>query len=275
SLALDNTTVLANNYSVNNGTIDTSVVPVGLPASKRIKHVVFILHENKTFDSMLGNVSSHFGNFAGINFNNRDGSTYINRQYAGVSANTQLLASTCAAAVNYYSDSEESDAGHQFAASGTETAYTEKTLLVKSRRGLLVNKNFEPEDYPEGGYIFNNLARWGRSFKDYGWGVRIQGTDTGTSTATTLNDPLSGNLGYPVMQGDNFIITNHPLINAGDVTSQTEGLGQSYFMKIPILGVLGTSNPNGTKRLDVNYPGYNFNISDQRRAQQFIKDFDT
>ncbi len=27
-------------------------------------------------------------------------------------------------------------------------------------------------------------------------------------------------------------------------------------------------------RLDHEYPGYNFNISDQRRAQEFIKDFD-
>jgi YVTN family beta-propeller protein len=271
----DNTTVAANNFSVQNS-VNTSVVPAGGGAgSPLIKTVIMILHENKTFDSMLGNQAGHFGNFAGTNFNNIDGSTYTNGQFTGVSLNTQLLATSFATAANYYSDSEESDAGHQFSASGTASDYTEKTLLVKSGRGLLVNKNFEPEDYPEGGYIFNNLSRWGRSFKDYGWGVRIQGTDTGTSTPTTLNDPLSGNLGYPVMQGDNFTITNHPLINAGDVTSQTERLGQSYFMKIPILGVLGTRNPNGTKRLDVNYPGYNFNISDQRRAQQFIKDFDT
>ncbi len=91
----------------------------------------------------------------------------------GVSLNTQLLATTFAAGVNYYSDSEESDAGHQFAASGTASDYTEKTLLVKSGRGLLVNKNFEPEDYPEGGYIFNNAARNGVSFKDYGALIRI------------------------------------------------------------------------------------------------------
>jgi hypothetical protein len=45
-------------------------------------------------------------------------------------------------------------------------------------------------------------------------------------------------------------------------------------MKTPILGILGTTNLNGTARLDTNYPGYNFNISDQRRALEFIKDFD-
>jgi YVTN family beta-propeller protein len=270
----DNTTVLANNFAVQQS-VDTSVVPMGGSAgSARIKTVVMILHENKTFDSMLGNLGSHFGNFAGTAFNNADGSSYSNGQYTGVSLNTQTLAATFAAAGNYYSDSEESDAGHQFAASGTASDYTEKTLLVKGGRGLLVNKNFDPEDYPEGGYIFNNLGRWNKSFKDYGWGVRIEGTDTGTSTPTTLNDPPSGNLGYPTMQGDNFSVTNHPLVNAGDVSTQTQGLGQSYFMKLPILGILGTTNKNGAARLDANYPGYNFNISDQRRAAEFIKDFD-
>ena len=56
-------------------------------------------------------------------------------QYTGVALNTQLLALKFAAAVNYYSDAEESDAGHQFCASGTATDYTEKTLGVKKGRG--------------------------------------------------------------------------------------------------------------------------------------------
>jgi hypothetical protein len=38
--------------------------------------------------------------------------------------------------------------------------------------------------------------------------------------------------------------------------------------------VLGQNNANGEAHLDRNYPGYNFNISDQRRAQEFIQDFD-
>ena len=37
---------------------------------------------------------------------------------------------------------------------------------------------------------------------------------------------------------------------------------------------MGTSNPSGEPRLDHWYPGYNFNISDQRRAQEFMADFD-
>jgi YVTN family beta-propeller protein len=263
--------VLANNFAKNHPT-DTSIVPIGDKPSKKIKHVFFILHENKTFDSMLGNDSGAFGPFASMVFNNQDGSAYTNKQYTGVAVNTQALAGMFATAVNYYSDAEESDAGHQFCASGTATDYTEKTLLVKSGRGLLVNKNFEPEDYPASGYIFNNAARNGVSFKDYGAMIRIVGTDTGTSIPTTINDPTSGLVGYPVLNPDGTV--SDPLLDAGDTDSNTQGLGQSYFLALPVLAILGDNNANGEPHLDKNYPGYNFNISDQRRAKEFIKDFD-
>ncbi len=267
---LSNDAVLDNNFAKHEN-LDTSVVPIGGGPSKKIKHVIFILHENKTVDSVLGNLT-HLGPFASLSYNNKDGSSYTNKQFTGVTVNLQTLASTFAVAVNNYSDSEESDAGHQFCASGTATDYTEKTLLVKSGRGLLVNKNFEPEDYPAGGYLFNNCARNGVSFKDYGALIRIDGTDTGSNPA--LDDPLSGLIGYPLLNPDGTI--KAPLINFGDVDSATLGLGQSYFLSLPVLAILGTDNPlpSGEPRLDKNYPGYNFNISDQRRALEFISDFD-
>jgi YVTN family beta-propeller protein len=256
--------VLTTNLTVNTR-VDTSVVPLGGQPSPLIKRVFFIVHENKTFDSMLGD-QSRYAPFASTQFLNGASSWFNDPQYTSVAVNTQSLANRFAVAANYYSDAEESDAGHQFAASGTATDYTEKTLLVKAGRGLLVNKNFEPEDYPEAGYIFNNAARNGVSLKDYGALIRIAGTDTGTSSPTIVNDPASGNNGYPA--------ASVPLSNIGDVASATRGFGQSYFLSLPILAVLGSSNASGEPRIDPDYPGYNFNISDQRRALEFIKDFD-
>ena len=77
----------------------------------------------------------------------------------------------------------------------------------------------------------------------------------------------------PVVQVDKISVSV-PLKTAGDVDSPVQGLGQSYFMALPILAVLGANNANGEPHLDRNYPGYNFNISDQRRALEFIADFD-
>ncbi len=272
SLAMNNQDVLNNNYGFH-PPADTSVVPAGGDASKKIKHVFFILHENKTFDSMLGNMKDRFGVFASNIFHDRTGKASApSVQYTGVSLNTQLLARTFATAVNYYSDSEESDAGHQYAASGTATDYTEKTLALKTGRGMLVNKNFEPEDYPESGYIFNNAVRNGVSVKVFGDMSRLTGSDTGTSAPTALSDPKSGLAGYPQLKADGTVTS--PPANAGDVTTATQGLGQSYFMTLPGLAVLGNPNDNGEPRVDPEYPGYNFNISDQRRARRFIAEFD-
>ena len=297
--ALDKTTALANNYAVQSGPLDTSIVPLGGPASNKIKHVIFILHENKTFDSMLGN-QTHFGVFANPNYNLANGTTSADTEYVvtgptgftSLAYNTQALADTFATGVNYYSDAEESDGGHQFSASGTASDYTEKTLLVKGGRGLLANKNFEPEDYPEGGYIFNNAARNGVSFKDYGALIRASGTDNGYANPAITIDPPSGNGGLPLVSPTGTGTESNSVVNGqnttnvppaattpvevpgSDVTTQTVGLGQSYFLKNPVLAILGEKNANGEPYLDVNYPGYNFGISDQRRALEFNRDFD-
>jgi YVTN family beta-propeller protein len=276
-VTFDNTTVLANNYSMNTPA-DTSVVPggtnpVGPKGSSLIKHVFVIVHDNKTFDSILGGQAVRFGSFASQTFQNSSGRNYFNAQYATVTPNIQALAKSFATAVNFYSDAGESNAGAQFLGSGTSTDYTEKTVLVAGGRGLLANRNVEAEDYPEGGYIFNNAARNGVSFKDYGFLTTLSGSDNGTGQPSTLDDPMSGDLGYPQLQSDNATLTS-PVSNAGDVTSPVRGLGQQYFSALPGLAVLGEKNPSGEPRLDVNYPGVNFNISDQRRALEFIQDFD-
>ncbi len=295
SFPLDNTTALKNDFAVQSAAnLDTSIVPIGGGASGEIKHVIFILHENKTFDSMLGN-QAHFGVFADQDYNLASGATSLDTEYAvtgatgftSIALNTQALADTFATGVNYYSDAEESDGGHQFSASGTASDFTEKTLLVKGGRGLLSNKNIEPEDYPEGGYIFNNAARNGVSFKDYGALIRVTGTDNGYAAPAKTIDPPSGLAGVPVapessgvLNGQNTNGAPAPAANTpaevatSDVTSPTLGLGQSYFLKNPILAILGENNASGEPHLDKNYPGYNFGISDQRRALEFNADFD-
>jgi YVTN family beta-propeller protein len=268
----DNTSVLGYNFAYHKPA-NTEIVPEGGKPSPKINHVFFILHENKSFDSMLGNMDGRFGPYASLNYNNPDGSPFSSPQYTGVDRNLQALANAFATAVNYYSDSEESDAGHQFAASGTASDYTEKTLLEKGGRGSLVQKHMEPEDYPEGGYIFNNAARHHVNFKMFGDLIRIAGTDDGNNVPTVINDPTSGLAGLPLLNDDKTAISD-PLETAGDVDSRTVGLGRSFFLAMPVLAILGGKNANGEARIDPNYPGYNFNISDQRRAKEFIQDFD-
>ncbi len=213
----------------------------GQPNASPIKHVVLILEENKTYDSMLGDLTDAQGRPYGPG-----DPAYVSFDHT-VTPNLHALASTYALAGNLFADSEESDAGHQFVAGGIASIYTEKTLLVKTGRRPLVNKNEDPEDYPRAGYIFQSLALNHRTFRDYGDYVRVSGYDEGEARDPKTDDP-------------HFVDMN-------DTRAPTRGLGGLYSLDVPApLALEG--------HVDLDYPGWNLRIRDERRAHEFIRDFD-
>ncbi len=211
-----------------------------LTPSAAIKHVVFILEENKTYDSMLGDLTDAGGAPYGA------GDPSLVSFGASVTPNLHALAREFGLAVNEYADADESDAGHQIAAGGIASAYSEKTLLVKNGRRPLVNKNEDPEDYPRAGYIFNSLFRGGLTYHDYGDLVRLSGYDEGAAENAKADDPA--------------------FVNAADTAAPTQGLGGLYALDVPAPLAL-------RDRVDLNYPGWNLRIRDVRRAQEFIRDY--
>lgn len=220
---------------------DAVVPPIGaLQPSSVIKHVVFILQENKTYDAMLGDLTDGAGHPHGA------GDPALVSFGESVTPNLHALARTFALAVNTYADAQESDAGHQFAAGGVATEYTERTLLVKDGRRPLVNKNEDPEDYPRAGYIFNGVARMGGSFRDYGELVRLSGYDEGANRDPKADDPA--------------------FIGPDDESAPTLSLGGLYSLDVPALAALNS-------HIDLNYPGWNLRIRDVRRAKEFVRDY--
>lgn len=242
-LPLQKTTMSALHYlRVPQRAAANPVVPPlrSLSRSSVIKHVVFILEENKTYDSMLGDLTDGQGRSYGA------GDPSLVSFGQNVTPNLHALAREFALATNFYADSEESDAGHQFAAGGIVTAYSEKTLLSKSGRSPLVNKNEDPEDYPRAGYVFNAAARAGLSYRDYGDLVRLSGYDEGRSLDPRADDPH--------------------FRGAGDDAAPTSGLGGLYSLDVPAPAAL-------SGHIDLDYPGWNLRIRDVRRAKEFIRDY--
>ena len=209
-----------------------------------IKHIFFILRENKTYDVYFG--ADQVLNQRGANGEPR---------YANFDAqvpNTKAIAEQFAIGDNVYADSEESNAGHMFALAAITTDYMQKTLLSRSSRPFINTKNEDPEDYPLVGYIFNHLARHNISYRNYGDMMRLSGYDDGKATDPCADDP------YPGCVTKTYTYTN--------VTAPTVGLGGLYTEDVPALAVLGDNHT------DPNYPGWNLRISDQRRAKEFIRD---
>jgi DNA-binding beta-propeller fold protein YncE len=212
-----------------------------LTRSRFIKHVVFILEENKTYDAMLGDLKDAQGQPYG------KGDPSLVSFGQDVTPNLHALAREFGLAVNMYADADESDAGHQFATAGIASAYTEKTLLVKAAR-YPSSKNEDSEDYPRAGYIFNNAARAGLTYRDYGDLVRLTGYDRGAAADPRADDP-------------NFVDQN-------DQAAPTSGLGGLYSLNVLAPAVL-------RDHIDLNYPGWNLRIRDVRRANEYIADFRT
>jgi DNA-binding beta-propeller fold protein YncE len=242
-LPLQKTTLSALRYTraAHRGTLDPVVPPLRSGVrSNAIKHVVFILQENKTYDSMLGDLRDAQGQPYG------KGDPSLVSFGEDITPNLHALARQFGLATNLYADAEESDAGHQFAAAGIATAYSEKTLLSKGGRSPLVNKNEDPEDYPRSGYVFNAAARAGLTYRDYGDLIRVSGYDEGRAENPKDDDP-------------NFV-------SVQDQTAPTSGLGGLYSLDVPALAAL-------KDHIDLNYPGWNLRIRDVRRAREFIREY--
>ena len=159
---------------------------------------------------------------------------------AGVTPNLHALARSYALAVNLFADAEDSGGGHQFLTAGTTTVYEERTLARHDGVGQ------DPEEYPRLGYIFDSLERHHVAFRDYGDLLGVSGYDGGHAADPLADDPA--------------------FAGVDDVSAPTQGLGGLYAQDVPALAALGG-------HVDLQYPGWNLRIRDERRAHEFIRDY--
>jgi DNA-binding beta-propeller fold protein YncE len=148
-----------------------SVVPQRFAGvgSSAIKHVVLILEESKTYDSMLGDLTDASGAPYG------PGDAGYVSFGSDLTPNLHELARTFGLAGNFYADAAEAGASHQVVSAGIASDFTERTSRVEGGRRPPFGNNENPEDYPRAGYIFNSLADRGKSYRDYGDLLRVSG----------------------------------------------------------------------------------------------------
>jgi sugar lactone lactonase YvrE len=134
----------------------------GMGPSTKIRHVVLVVRENKTYDA-------YFGALPG-----GDGDPSLTLMPAAmlpdVIPNTLALAQTFAHADNYYSGAEQSVQGHVWTTLGRTTDFVERTWLTTWGRGYWgIPPQLTVEyGYPEEGSIFDWLERVGVSASNYG-----------------------------------------------------------------------------------------------------------
>ncbi|MDO3643623.1 alkaline phosphatase family protein [Mucilaginibacter sp. L3T2-6] len=128
-------------------------VPANVGEPSSIKHVVYIIRENKKFDQELGD----FGK------GNCD-STLV--EYAKhITPNAHSLAGQFILLDNYYCNGINSSDGHQWATQGISTPYHEKDF---SGGRCAYDFGTDPLCYAGCGFIWTHLLRKGISFRNFG-----------------------------------------------------------------------------------------------------------
>ncbi len=158
----------------------------GLRASP-IKHVVFVVKENRTFDQVYGErpdvagdpTLAHLGRSATVV--NKRLETYAD---VNVAPNHQALADRFAISDNFYCDADQSNTGHRWVVG----VYPNEWVEVNARSRIearpfskapgrrYVNGSSAtvlPEDYNEAGALWEHLDRKGIPFFNFGFGTEM------------------------------------------------------------------------------------------------------
>jgi YVTN family beta-propeller protein len=181
--------VIANTYRTRKIVDDGNnpIPPAPGLRSSPIKHVVFIVKENRTFDQVYGERSGVVGDstLAGLGRNvtvkNKKSETFSG---VNVSPNHQALADQFAISDNFYCDSDQSNTGHRWVVGVYPNEWVEvnarsriEARLFSSapgRRNVAeASATVLPEDYNEAGALWEHLDRHKTTFFNFGFGTEM------------------------------------------------------------------------------------------------------
>ncbi len=126
--------------------------------SKKIKHVFYIIKENRTYDQVLGDIAE----------GNGDSSICIFGKL--VTPNEHKLVKDFTLYDNFYCDAEVSADGHNWSTAAYATDFTEKTwpVMYGGRGGQYEYEGGYKVAAPSSGYIWNQVMDKNLSFRNYG-----------------------------------------------------------------------------------------------------------
>lgn len=164
-----------------------TAIPVRVGDPSPIKHVIYIVKENRTYDQVLGDMPE--GN----------GDPQLCLFGEDVTPNQHALAREFVLLDNFFVDAEVSADGHNWSMGAYATDYVEKTWPTNySRRGRTYDyEGGKKISRPTGGYIWDYCARAGITYRSYGEFIGVRDVKAGGGGEADLNrDREPGNENY-------------------------------------------------------------------------------
>jgi YVTN family beta-propeller protein len=209
----------------------------------RLRHVFFVIRENRTYDEILGDLPGADGDpkLARWGLKGWLASAPADKTVS-VTPNAHLLAQRYATSDRFFVDSDVSADGHRWAFGAAPTPWFHVAWTTNyggrrtgdpfseapGRRAITGGSDAPmPEDEPEFGTLWEHIADAGLTIRNYGEGLEIEG---------------------------------------GEELDGTEPSGQRVVLNAPIPLPVFTSS-------DRNFPTFNLGIPDQYRYDEFARDF--
>jgi hypothetical protein len=233
-----------------------------------IKHVIYVLKENRTFDQILGDLKVG------------DADPSLNMYGEDITPNEHKLALQFGVLDNFYDSGEVSGDGHVWSTAAITTDYNEKTWQIAYRGkertydyqgqnadDFPLDHNLPDVDDPSTGFIWDNLAAHHVSFRIYGEFVNAlwcnekrkacspkQGTPSGQEakcprTEVQQRGTLPPNVGRP------------------------HGGVSPWPWPVPLFSGVKPTKAVLRDHFDPLYPDFNTDYPDQLRADEFLNEF--
>jgi DNA-binding beta-propeller fold protein YncE len=233
-----------------------------------IKHVIYVIKENRTFDQILGDLKVG------------DGDPSLTMYGADITPNEHKLALQFGVLDNFYDSGEVSGDGHLWSTAAITSDYNEKTWQIAYRgkertydfQGQVADEyplehNQADVDDPSTGFLWDNLARNHVTFRDYGEFVNAEWCNEKRKAASPKQGTPSGQQARcprtELNQGD----TLPP--NVGDPHASSS----PFPWAVPLFSGVKPTKAVLRDHFDPLYPDFNTEYPDQLRADEFLNEF--
>ncbi len=236
--------------------------------SNPIRHVIYVLKENRTYDQILGDLPVG------------DGDPSLTMYGADITPNEHKLALQFGVLDNFYDSGEVSGDGHLWSTAANTSDYNEKTWPIAYRGKertydfggnvagtFALDEGIPDVDDPGTGFLWDNLATRGLTYRVYGEFITavwckneranspMQGTPSSLSATCPVaeirkGDPLPPNVGNP------------------------RGGPSPWPWAIPQMKRMRPTKAALRDHYDPQFPDFNTDYPDQLRADEFLREFD-
>ena len=231
-----------------------------------IKHVIYVMKENRTYDQILGDLKVG------------DGDPSLTMYGEDITPNEHKLALQFGVLDSFYDSGEVSGDGHVWSTAAITSDYNEKTWQIAYRgkertydfQGqnadeYPIEHNLPDVDDPMTGFIWDDLAKNNKTFRIYGefvnavWCTGYR-ADAWSTTPRQMESPCPRTT---VRQGG----TLPP--NVGD----PHGGGSPWPWPVPLFSGVKATKPALRDHFDPLFPDFNTDYPDQLRADEFLNEF--